>query len=69
MYYEGNKTRVLIEINTEIIRPKIETLSFHVVSCFVGKGSPLIHSKTKPAFRLKQLFNVFFSNKSGSPLY
>ena len=57
------------KFNTEIIRPKTETLSSHVVSYFLGKGSPLIHSKTKPAFRLKQLFNVFFSNKSGSPLY
>ena len=57
------------KFNTEIIRPKTETLSSHVVSYFLGKGSPLIHSKTKPAFRLKQLFHVFFSNKSGSPLY
>ena len=58
-----------LKFNTEIIHPKTEALSFHVVSCFVGKGSPLIHSKTKPAFRLKRLFHVFFSNKSGSPLY
>ena len=57
------------KFNTEIIRPKTETLSSNVVSYFLGKGSPLIHSKTKPAFRLKRLFHVFFSNKSGSPLY
>ena len=50
-----------LKFNTEIIRPKTETLSFHVVSCFVGKGSPLIHSKTKPAFRLKQLFTCYLA--------
>ena len=29
MYSEGNTTKVLLKFSTEIIRPKIETLSFH----------------------------------------
>ena len=62
IYSEGYRTRVLTEVYySEIIHPKIETLSFHVKVLWEKVLSSLIVNK--PAFRLKQLVSVFFSSK------
>ena len=55
MYSEGNTTKVLLKFSTEIIRPKIETLSFH---------DEVLWEKVLPSFIVKLNLHLDLVNKT-----